>query len=522
MTASAESDSLKDQALKTMVKGAGVGFAGQAISSILMYATRLVAARYLSPEEYGLIFLGISILNIIIVFAGLELAGAVTRYASYYAGKNDKSKVRGVFVSSLKMSIPLGILAFLLTFYLSDYIAITFFHNQSFAAVLKIFSFVLPFFVAYKTFEAGIIGLKRMDLCAGVRDIFRPLFTLLIVFLFLFFGFGLTGATIGYALGFIAVSIVAYIVTEKKIFPIVKSEVRAARMEKKLLKYSLPLMMYGIVLTFVLRIDTLMIGALKTAADVGLYQTALPTSQFLMIPLVALGGLFLPVTSELLAKKKTREINETYKIVTKWSFYIVFPMFLVLFMYSGAVINMLFGFEYIQAETALSILSIASLVYVLNGFSMNILNLLEKNKFLLLNSLITLGAAVLLNFLLIPVYGINGAAIAMVISYSIMTSLCIIEAHHFCGGHPFHRDMIKAVAAGLISVAAIYYMTRLFFSDLTIFILAPMLIVFIVLYSLLLLVMKGVGKEDIMILKAIEKKTGLRIGFLRKIMKRFI
>jgi O-antigen/teichoic acid export membrane protein len=265
-----------------------------------------------------------------------------------------------------------------------------------------------------------------------------------------------------------------------------------------------------------------MIGAMMTAKDVGLYQTALPTSQFLMIPLVALGGLFLPVTAELLAKKKTCEINETYQIVTKWAFYVVFPMFLVLFLYSGAVINMLFGFEYIEAETALSILSISSLVYMLNGFSMNILNLLEKNNFLLANSVITLAVAAVLNFMLIPIFGINGAAIAMTISYSIFTSLCIIEAHHFCGGHPFHRDMLKAVVAGLISVAVIYFATRFLFSDLTIVILAPMLVIFIAFYSLLLLVMKGVGKEDIMILRAIEKKTGLRIAFVRKLMKRFI
>ena len=522
MTASPGKDHFKDQALKTMVKGAGIGFAGQAISNLSLYATRLVAARYLSPEEYGLIFLGMSILNIVVVFAGLELSGAVNRYVSYYAGKNDKGKVKGVFVSSLKMSIPLAVLSFLAMYFLSDYIAVTFFHDQSFAVILKIFSFTLPFFVAYKIFESGIIGFKRMDLCAGVRDLFRPLFTLVMVFVLLFFGFGLIGATVSYALGFIVVAFVAYFVTEKKIFPIAKSRVRAAHMEKKMLKYSIPLMMYGIVLTFVLRIDTLMIGAMMTAKDVGLYQTALPTSQFLMIPLVALGGLFLPVTAELLAKKKTCEINETYQIVTKWAFYVVFPMFLVLFLYSGAVINMLFGFEYIEAETALSILSISSLVYMLNGFSMNILNLLEKNNFLLANSVITLAVAAVLNFMLIPIFGINGAAIAMTISYSIFTSLCIIEAHHFCGGHPFHRDMLKAVVAGLISVAVIYFATRFLFSDLTIVILAPMLVIFIAFYSLLLLVMKGVGKEDIMILRAIEKKTGLRIAFVRKLMKRFI
>jgi O-antigen/teichoic acid export membrane protein len=522
MTTSAEDSSIKERALKTVVKGAGISFLGQAISNVSLYITRLVTARYLGPEEYGLIFLGMSILNIIIVFATLSLESAVVRYVSYYAGKNDKKKVKGVFLSSLKISIPIGILAFILTFYLSDYIAVNIFHNQAFAPVVMIFSVVVPFFAAYKTFEAGIIASKRMDLCAGIRDVFRPLLTLILVFLFLFFGFGLIGAAVSYALGFIVLSIVSFFVTERKIFPFVTSKVRATPMKKKMLKYSLPVLFYSIVWTFVLRIDTLMIGALKTAGDVGLYQTALPTSQFIIIPSVALGALFLPVISELLAKKKTCDINETYKVVSKWSFYVVFPMFLVLFMYSGAVINMLFGYEYIQAETALSILSIASLIFMLNGFSVNMLNLLEKNNFLFLNSLVTLVAAVSLNYLLIPAYGINGAAIAMVISYSIMTTLSILEARHFCGAHPFSRDILKAVVAGIVSVLIIYNITRTLFTELNIFILAPMMLVFMGLYFAMLLILRGIGKEDIMILRAMEKKTGLRIGFLRKIMKRFI
>jgi O-antigen/teichoic acid export membrane protein len=517
-----DSISLKEEALKTVVKGAGLSFIGMAISNITLYASRLVVARYMDASEYGMIFLGMLIMNIIMIFATLALEAGVTRYVPYYAAKNEKGKVKGLFASSLKLSIPVGILAFLITFFLSDYIAITFFHEPSLASVIRIFSLAVPFFVAYKIFEAGFIAMKRMDLCTGVRDIFRPLFTILLVFLVLFFGFGFLGATISYAAGFIVMSILSYLVIKRKIFPLFGTRTKAAPMEKKLLKYSIPVLLYTIAWAFVPKIDTLMIGALKTTADVGLYQTALPTSQLVIIPASALGSLFLPVISELLARKKACDINETYKVVSKWSFYIVFPMFLVLFMYSGAIINMLFGYEYIEAKTALSLLAIASLIFMFNSFSMNMLNMLEKNKFLFINSIVTLIAAVYLNYLLIPAYGINGAAIAMAISYSIMTALSILEVRHFCGAHPFHRDMFKSVVAGIVSIIIVYYATKTLFADLNVFILAPMMLVFIALYSLLLLALRGMGKEDIMILKAIEKKTGLRIKFLRNTIKRFI
>lgn len=522
MAARTDSDSLKEDALKTVVKGAGIGFAGLVVSNLILYFNRLVLARYLSVGEYGLLYLGISILNIIVIFAGLELSGAITRYVPYYAAKKDEKKVRGVFLSVFKINIPLSIAAFLILFFFSDYVAVTFFHDISLSIVLRIFSLLLPFYVVFRAGEAGMIAFKRVDYCAFIRDFFRPLFTLILMFALLFLGFGLAGATVSYAAGFVGAAIIFFIVIEKKIFPVLKKGAKAAPMGKKMLKYSLPIVLYFIVLSSTFRLDTIILGALKNADEVGLYQTALPTSQFLTFPSVALTSVFLPVVSGLLSRKKEEEIKETYKIVSKWSFYLCFPIFLVLLFWPDAVINTLFGSKYIAAGGFLGVISIGFLVFNFNMFSSNMISLFEKTRFLFINGVIALAAALFLNYTLIPIYGAAGAALAMTIVYSIITALSIIEAYYFCGAHPFHRDIFKSIIAGLASVTLVYYLTKMLFTELNIFILAAMLIVFLALYCLLLLVLKGVRKEDIMIMKAIEKKTGLKIGFIRNFVKRFV
>lgn len=517
-----EDVSLKERALKTVVKGAGIGFAGLVISNIILYLNRLILARYLGAEEYGLFYLGISIFNIIMIFVSLELSSAIIRYAPYYAAKNDEKRVRGVFNSALKINISLSIVAFLSIFIFSDWISVIFFHNILLSPVLKILSVLFPFFALFKIGEAGVLSFKRMDYCAFVRDFLRPLLTLILTFVILFLGFGLEGATISYTGGFACAAIIFMVVIQKKIFPFLKRGAKASPMGIKMLKYSIPIILYFTFMSTALRVDTIILGALRNVEEVGLYQTALPTSQFLTMPSIALSSIFIPVVSELLSRKKEDEIKETYKIISKWSFYISMPMFLVMFFWPDAVINALFGNQYIAAGELLAILSIGFLAYNFSTLSIGMISLMEKTKFLFINGVIALAATIFLNYTLVSLYGATGAAIAMAIVYTMITSLSIVEVYYFFGAHPFHRDISKATIAGLISAISVYYVSKLIFANFNIFILLSVLIVFLFLYLFLLLLLKGIGKEDIMILRAMEKKTGLRIGFLRKIMKRFI
>ncbi len=513
--------SYKDEALKAVVKGAGISFAGLVTSNVILYFNRLVLARFLGVEDYGLLYLGISILNIVIIYASLEASGAITRYVPYYAAKNDEGKVRGVFLSVHKISLPMGVAAGIALFFLSDFVSAAFFHNASLSPVLKIFSLLLPFYVVYMTGEAGMMAFKRMDYCALVKDFFRPLLTIGLMFALLFLGFGLQGAAVSYSAGFIGAAILFMIVIERKLFPVFRKGAKSVPMGGKILRYSLPIVLYYTFLTSSLRVDTILLGALRDASEVGLYQTALPTSQFLTLPSLALAAIFLPVISELLSKKKEGEIREAYKIISKWSFYLCFPIFLVLLLWPGAVISTLFGSEYVAAGGFLGIISVGFLVFNFSMLSGSIIGLYEKTKFLFVNGAIAFAATVCLNYALIPPYGAAGAAMAMTAVYVIITSITVAEAWHFSGAHPFHRDILKAIAAGLISVFSVYYAAKTLFDGLSLPVLAAMLAAFLLLYGVLLLLLRGVGREDVMILKAIEKKTGLRIKFLRDFVKRF-
>jgi O-antigen/teichoic acid export membrane protein len=515
-------DSAGEAALKVMVKGAGISFIGLAFSNIVLYATRLVLARALTPDEYGLLFLALSIIYLVMSFVPLGLDSGVQRYAPYYLAKNDMKKTKGVIVSSVKMALPISILTFLILFIFSGQISLLIFHDISLSPIIAILSITLPFFVIYKILSSAFFSFKKVEYDIFSWSISRPVVTLAILLISMFFGFGLIGATAGYTLGFVASGVLAFILLESKVFRIFAGKIKAAPMGKTLLAFSLPLVVFSILWNFMTKIDTILLGMFKTSFDVGIYQTAVPTTQLLLVIPGALGTLFLPVVSELLSKGKKEDIGKVYETISKWIFYTSLPLMLVFIIYPNAVINILFGFEYIAAGNSLRILSVGYFIFSMSTLPVGIISLFEKTKYHILNTGFSFASGIFLNYLLIPVYGIDGAALASAITLIIYTTMTAAEAYVFSGSLPMHRHMIKALISGAISILVVYFATKILFSQLSVFVLAPMFVVFIAMYALLLLILKGVGKEDIMILKAIEAKTGLRIKFVRNIIKKFI
>ncbi|HFE63623.1 MAG TPA: hypothetical protein ENK14_04305, partial [Caldithrix sp.] len=76
--------SVKDQALKSVARGAGIFFIGIMLGRFLGYLIRMVIARLLGPEQYGLISLGISVVEISATLALFGLPTAINRYVPFY------------------------------------------------------------------------------------------------------------------------------------------------------------------------------------------------------------------------------------------------------------------------------------------------------------------------------------------------------------------------------------------------------------------------------------------------------
>ena len=182
-----------------------------------------------------------------------------------------------------------------------------------------------------------------------------------------------------------------------------------------LLKQAWPYILSGIVIMMYMRIDQIMIGEMIGDLGVGLYSVSTRfTELWYFIPSIFAISFF-PKLVENFNLNKNKYYDACLKLL-KLLFVISFSIAIFFTFCSNFIINFLYGKDYLMSVFALKI-SIWTGVFVFLGYvAGNMLVIENLNKHNLIKSIQGLLLNVILNILLIPKYGINGAAIATLIS----------------------------------------------------------------------------------------------------------
>jgi len=185
-----------------------------------------------------------------------------------------------------------------------------------------------------------------------------------------------------------------------------------------LLKDSWLMALAGAAILVYMKIDQLMIKEMVSSEAVGFYAAAVRISEaWYFIPMAIASSLFPAVVN---AKKQCEKLyyarlQNLYNLIVAVAIGIALPMVFL----SDWIIHLLYGDKYYPASDVLMIHIWAGVFVFLSV--VNDMWFYTENKALLLTIKVTIGAAsnIILNLYLIPLYGVKGAAIATILSYSI-------------------------------------------------------------------------------------------------------
>ena len=512
-----------NQSLQKIAKGTGIVFIGTIIGMLLGFVGRVILVRFTTQTEYGIYCLALVVISIFATISTLGLSEGSTRYIAYFRGKNEEGKARGVISSSIKIAIIASISLAVISFFISDFISVSVFHTPALSTPLKIFSIAIPCTVLINVFIAIFRGFDRVDARVYIQDILRPVLYLLFLIAVVLFGLSFLGVVYAYVLS-IAVTCVAFVIYLMKKYPLsIRSGSSVTNpMTKELLFFSVPLLAVSMLMMVMSWTDTLMLGYFKTPDVVGLYNAALPLDQLLLVVITSLGFLYTPIISQLYGKNQIEELKRSYAISTKWCFIGTLPIFFVLFLFPDVVLNLLFGSRYIGAAVALQILALKSFfLNVATGPNYHTLIAIGKTKIIMHTFLIGAVANIILNIILIPPMGIVGAAIASALAGVIRVVPLSVKLYQSSKMHPLTRNYLKSVIISIGIIFVIYIIAKNFLI-VTFWTLIVLFILFLLIYALLLLLTKSIDNEDIMMLLAIEKRFGMNLTFLKKVLKKFI
>lgn len=207
--------------------------------------------------------------------------------------------------------------------------------------------------------------------------------------------------------------------------------------------------------------DTIIVGILKGDYDVGVYSAAAKIIKAICVPITTICTVAAPSLAECIENNRNGINGMVQKIVDFLAFFI-FPSLIGIYLLSDEAILILSGVDFLPGSSAVKILALDIFLSPVNGFLVSqILIPARKEKVSMFAMLLAAIGNILLDILLIPFLGINGAAIATVLSEMIVLIVCmrcvkgIIKVSDVC------NHIVFFLASSLI-VIPVYFFVKCF------------------------------------------------------------
>ncbi len=489
--------------LSAITKGAGITFSGMIGEKCLLFFYTIFIANTLATSDLGIYFLGITIIMFLTVLSNLGLTNGVIRFVSMHNGRNDVCRVKGTVLSCLAISMIASLGMTGIIFLLGDIIAVYIFHKSELGEAIRLLSLSIPFVNLLRIFLTSTRALKLMQYTVYAENLawigLRFLFALFFLWVL---KLGLKGIILAYVVSSVLSAGLGFYFCCRFI-PLVDKRIKSIFEIKRLLKFSVPMVFSAFFHNLNTHVDILMLGLFVSATEVAIYTVSARLIILGGVVLAIFQPIFQPFVSDFYAKKEMEKIAILLKTITKWIVIISFPIFVSLVSFPAFFLHF-FGDQFVQGAGCLSILAIAYILSSISGPTNTLIIMSGRSDITLKNNLTVLITNTILNYLLIPKYGIVGAALATGISLVLIALIRIIEANYLMKIHPFRMDLWKPISAGLMSSILILFLHSgipIVGNHMTI------LLLFLFCFSYLLFIyLFRLSKEDIYIKSLIQKK----------------
>ena len=378
--------------------------------SFFGYIFLWLVTNSLGASAWGEYVIFLAILNISSIFSRLGVDKLALKLVA--ANNSNMAEVRKIYFSSLKLILMISIITSLLIFVISHVISTYIIDLNSFLSPIQMVVVILPFFSVICLNENTLRGLKMIKDFAFFQRTAKMLFSVGF-FLLLFYGLQLSVPTL-VVYSYLLALFLIFFLSSFRVLNVMKVkfiEKGNSLKYKDIIKQSMPMMISSSVLLLMTWSDSLMIGSFSGKHEVGVYNVAVKVALFTTLTLSAVNSIVAPKLSESFNNNRNSEFKDIIRYSTRLIFFSTIPILLLIFLFPEFILS-LFGAEFVIAKLALIILTVSQAVNALSGSVGTILNMTGKQKVYGSILLISLILNIVLNYILIPSYGINGAAVA--------------------------------------------------------------------------------------------------------------
>lgn len=413
-----------DQHTQELVRGASVAFILKVLAAGLAFGLNVILSRMLGAKGSGIFYLAFTIVMLGSAIGRVGMENALVKFiaANISAGKPDMVLVihRKAIIFSIVTSTILSTLLYNFSPWLADFA----FSKHELIQPLTIMSLAIVPLSLLTLYAYSFQGLMKIAISVTMMSIASPLLTCLGVMIFVP-TYGINAAAISYLCATTLTFITGWILWRWETERFTKKKPDFSNRE--LLTTSIPLMwvvLLGITINWA---PLIFLGRWESYSNVGIYSAASRTAMLTSFILIAVNSIAAPKFAASYQQGNFAVLEILVKNSSRIMILLATPI-LVLFISMPEFILGLFGDEFRRGATVLTILSIGQFINVATG-SVGYLLLMSGNEVSMRNNLLLCSLiGLVLNCVLIPTYGIVGAAVSvsLVIAIQNFTSTFIV------------------------------------------------------------------------------------------------
>jgi len=444
--------------LRQVAGGASLAFVGR-LGALIEALSVVVFTWAYGAETFGLFAVLWSYVKVSTALSDAAMTTALQRFVPRVA-KKDEAAVAG-FALKLSFILACGF-AGLGTYYapaISQFINVGAEDQAHLTNVIRIYVWVLPFWTIVEVGTAAIRARRKFGPEIRVRIFYEQGLRLIAAVVFFYFGLNTYGLFLAHLLSVVLAAILALrlVALHYDMSDVLRAKFTGT-IAKDMAKYGFTVMPSNLIKKLfsefpVMLLNFMLPGAAGAAAG-GYYAIARKLASALQVVRLAFEYVMAPLAAEKDGKGDKHRLQHMYSFATRMSLCLALPFGAALYLARADILSALEP-GFLAAAAAIAILVAGRVLEAASGPSQSIVEMLGHRLLPPVNGLIGLTVFIYLGWMLIPVHGVTGAAIAAAIGLNITAYLAFAQTALIFKLWPYTSETLKPAFVSLISATVL-------------------------------------------------------------------
>lgn len=427
-------------------------FSASVVTLVISVVFTPLLVRVLGADQYGDYAFILSVLAMCMIFANSGVTRGVKKFiAEENRSDSWQSDVFG-FYTKVSLLLPLAISLPILLLSTTGFFGLV---DERFVLYFQLMAVVIVTKQLYWFTLNALRGMGYERYSEPIKVLHRVSFACLALWL-AYLGYGVVGVLGGYILSLVlSISVTTIILSRIVDFRAIVSR-HTDLPRGKLLSFNLLTVLLVLMMDTLYNFDIILLRTMTSSTQTGYYKAALVVAQLMWILPRTLQTLLLHSSSNYWSTDEYEKINRISSLATRLILVICFLMAAGLFVLADDFMPLYFGSEFSAAVTSILLLlpgvigfAVARPMYAIGQGSGNLRVLITAT-----------GSAaainVVLNIILIPLYGMEGAAVATSIGYGSMAYFYTVASRKI-GFYPARDLRVRKIAVATVLATAVMY-----------------------------------------------------------------